>query len=84
MMRSDELGLLKEGYLADVVLVDGNPLENLALLLDPAKINLVMKDGEVYKDQSAQLVSQAALQREQEHYPLQEEGIKEAMASADA
>jgi len=50
MQRPDELGMLRPGYLADVVMVDGNPLHNLSLLVDPARIVLVMKDGKVCKD----------------------------------
>ena len=41
---------MKAGYLADIVLVDGNPLKDLSLLTDPAKVQLVMKDGVIYKD----------------------------------
>jgi imidazolonepropionase-like amidohydrolase len=49
MMRPDELGQIREGYLADILLVDGNPLNDLAILQDPKKITLVMKDGEIFK-----------------------------------
>jgi imidazolonepropionase-like amidohydrolase len=45
MMRGNELGEIKEGYLADILLVDGDPLANLALLRDPKRILAVMKDG---------------------------------------
>ena len=45
MMRPDELGLVKEGYLADLVLLDGDPLANLAILRDPKRMLAVMKDG---------------------------------------
>lgn len=45
------LGVVEEGALADLLLVDGNPLENLQLVADPDKNFLViMKDGRVYKD----------------------------------
>lgn len=50
MMKPDELGQVKAGYLADLLLIDGNPLANLALLTDSAKIAFVMKDGVAYKD----------------------------------
>jgi imidazolonepropionase-like amidohydrolase len=49
MMRSHELGQIREGYLADILLVDGDPLKDLAVLQDPRKITLVMKDGEIFK-----------------------------------
>jgi len=45
MMKSNELGLVKEGFLADLLLVDGDPLANLAILRDPKRILAVMKDG---------------------------------------
>lgn len=46
-----KLGVVEEGALADLLLVDGNPLENLELVADPEKNFLViMKDGRVYKD----------------------------------
>jgi imidazolonepropionase-like amidohydrolase len=45
MMRPHELGVIKEGYLADLLLVDGDPLANLAILRDPKRILAVMKDG---------------------------------------
>jgi imidazolonepropionase-like amidohydrolase len=45
MMKPNELGLVKEGYLADLLLVDGDPLSNLAILREPARILAVMKDG---------------------------------------
>ena len=45
MMKPNELGLIKEGFLADLLLVDGDPLANLAILRDPKRILAVMKDG---------------------------------------
>ena len=45
------LGVVEEGALADLLLVDGNPLDNIKLIEDPAKNFLViMKDGKVYKN----------------------------------
>ena len=45
MMRPTELGVVKDGYLADLLLVDGDPLANLSILRDPKRILAVMKDG---------------------------------------
>ncbi|HTP73568.1 MAG TPA: amidohydrolase family protein [Burkholderiaceae bacterium] len=45
MMKPKELGLVKEGYLADLLLVDGDPMANLAILRDPKRMLAVMKDG---------------------------------------
>jgi len=46
-----ELGVVKENALADLILVDGNPLENLDLVADPDKnFVVIMKDGKIYKN----------------------------------
>jgi len=46
------LGVIQEGAYADILVVDGNPLEDI-LLLGDAKNNipLIMKDGKVYKNE---------------------------------
>jgi imidazolonepropionase-like amidohydrolase len=46
-----KLGVVEEGALADLLLVDGNPLDTLDLVADPDRNFLViMKDGKVYKN----------------------------------
>ncbi|MFP6751019.1 MAG: amidohydrolase family protein [Pirellulaceae bacterium] len=45
----DQLGQVREGFLADLLLVDGNPLDDLLVLLNREKLLLVMKDGQVHK-----------------------------------
>jgi len=46
-----ELGVVKEGALADLILVDGDPLANIWLVADPDKnFVVIMKDGKVYKN----------------------------------
>jgi imidazolonepropionase-like amidohydrolase len=46
-----KLGVLEEGALADLLLVDGNPLENLDLVADPDRnFRVIMKDGTIYKN----------------------------------
>lgn len=46
-----KLGVVEEGALADLLLVDGDPLADLALVADPGKNFLViMKDGRLYKN----------------------------------
>jgi imidazolonepropionase-like amidohydrolase len=45
------LGVVEDGALADLLLVDGNPIENIRLIEDPAKNFLViMKGGKIYKN----------------------------------
>ncbi|HEY9888185.1 MAG TPA: hypothetical protein V6D02_07270, partial [Candidatus Obscuribacterales bacterium] len=46
-----KLGVVEVDALADLLLVDGNPLENIELIADPANNFLViMKDGKLYKN----------------------------------
>jgi imidazolonepropionase-like amidohydrolase len=45
MLQPHQLGLVKEGYFADLLLLDGDPLANLSILRDPKRILAVMKDG---------------------------------------
>jgi imidazolonepropionase-like amidohydrolase len=46
-----KLGVVEEGALADLLLVDGNPLENILLIEDPASnFVVIMKDGRVAKN----------------------------------
>ncbi|MEW9838576.1 metal-dependent hydrolase family protein [Mesorhizobium marinum] len=48
--QAGPLGVIEEGAYADLILVDGNPLENLDLVADPeANFDLIMKDGKIYK-----------------------------------
>jgi imidazolonepropionase-like amidohydrolase len=45
------LGVVEEGALADLLLVDGDPLKNLNLIADPARsFVVIMKDGKIYKN----------------------------------
>jgi len=51
IMRIPDIGRLETGYRADLIAVDGNPLENIACLQDDgARIPLVMKDGAIFKN----------------------------------
>jgi imidazolonepropionase-like amidohydrolase len=49
MMGDDSLGTLEQGKLADMILVDGNPLDDLTLLDGPSHVLMVMKDGAIQK-----------------------------------
>ena len=48
MQRGHELGLVKEGYLADLLLVDGDPLEDVRVLQDNQRFAFIMKGGVRY------------------------------------
>ncbi|MBM4891666.1 amidohydrolase family protein [Vibrio parahaemolyticus] len=50
--KEGKLGVIQEGAYADLLLVDGNPLEDISILALPAtNLDLIMKDGVVYKNQ---------------------------------
>jgi imidazolonepropionase-like amidohydrolase len=45
------LGVVETGALADLLLVDGDPLANLELIADPGRnLVVIMKDGVIHKD----------------------------------
>ena len=46
-----KLGVIEEDALADLLVVDGNPVENIGLIAEPEKtLALIMKDGKIVKD----------------------------------
>ncbi|MBO9729399.1 MAG: amidohydrolase family protein [Chitinophaga sp.] len=50
-----KLGVLEEGALADMILVNGDPIQDLQLLADPEKnLSLIIKDGVIYKNTLSQ------------------------------
>jgi len=47
-----EVGVVAPGALADLLVVDGNPLEDIRVLTTPQRsLKLIMKDGQVYKNE---------------------------------
>lgn len=48
-MRENELGKIKPGYFADVILVNGDPLSDIAVLQDHSKLDVIMINGRVHK-----------------------------------
>lgn len=46
-----ELGVIKEGAFADILIVNGDPTKDIRLLMDAEKnIDVIMKDGKIYKN----------------------------------
>lgn len=45
-----EIGVLRAGSYADILLVNGNPAEDLDILYDTDNLLFIMKDGDVYKN----------------------------------
>jgi imidazolonepropionase-like amidohydrolase len=48
-MGEKQLGYIREGCLADILLVDGDPLSDITILQDKSRILAVMKDGEFHR-----------------------------------
>jgi imidazolonepropionase-like amidohydrolase len=44
-----EVGLVQEGYLADLVLVEGDPLQDIRVIADRDRLKVIMKDGRLHK-----------------------------------
>jgi imidazolonepropionase-like amidohydrolase len=49
MKRGKEIGYIREGCLADILLIDGDPLADITILQDKARILSVMKGGEFHR-----------------------------------
>jgi imidazolonepropionase-like amidohydrolase len=49
MRMPGQLGEVREGQLADLLLVDGDPLADLAILLDRKRLLAIIKDGVFHK-----------------------------------
>ncbi len=45
-----ELGVVEEGALADLLLVEGDPIANINLVANPANFVVIMKGGKIYKN----------------------------------
>jgi imidazolonepropionase-like amidohydrolase len=54
LQRSGELGCIAPGALADLIVIDGNPLDDISLLgRSESTINLIMRNGEIVKNNLA-------------------------------
>ncbi|MBA3389355.1 MAG: amidohydrolase family protein, partial [Rubrobacter sp.] len=45
-----EIGTVEEGKLADLLVVEGNPLEDISVLRKKANLKLIMKGGRITKN----------------------------------
>lgn len=48
-MQEHELGKVQPGYYADMILVDGNPLEDITVFQDHTKLDVIMINGRIHK-----------------------------------
>ena len=52
LQREGQLGVVAPGALADLLVIDGNPLDDIAVLTTPHRsLRLVMKDGQIFKNE---------------------------------
>jgi imidazolonepropionase-like amidohydrolase len=52
LMQKDKLGTIAPGAYADLLVVEGDPLTDLRVMLDPHKnLKLIMKDGVIFKNE---------------------------------
>lgn len=56
MGQGHELGLVREGYLADLLLVDGDPTQDVTILQDASRITMIMQGGRLHKAPATQFV----------------------------
>jgi imidazolonepropionase-like amidohydrolase len=79
MRMPDETGTVEDGKFADLLVVDGDPLENIAILQDRSRLAMVMKDGKV-------MVNTLGLPEELQplaDFTMEIERIQQAKALAD-
>jgi imidazolonepropionase-like amidohydrolase len=50
MLQPNDLGKVQPGFLADLILIDGDPLADITILQDHDKLNYIMKDGRFHKE----------------------------------
>jgi imidazolonepropionase-like amidohydrolase len=49
--QQGDLGVIQEGAYADLLLIDGNPLRDIEVMVNPAEnFDLIMKDGKIHKN----------------------------------
>ena len=48
--KSSELGTIEQGKIADIIIVDGNPLEDIRVIQNSERIKLVVKEGKIEVD----------------------------------
>lgn len=79
MMQPERIGQIAPGFYADIVIVDGDPLQNLKVLQDPNKISLVMKDGEIIKNCQDIFPIQAAIHLTAGSETTKDSGVNRAL-----
>ena len=60
----DEIGTVEVGKSADLVLVAGEPLDDIEVLADPGHVEVVLKDGAVVRDRQGRMATPDAAARD--------------------
>lgn len=55
-MQEEELGKILPGYYADCILINGNPLKDIAVLQDHSKLDVIMINGRIHKAQPSEFL----------------------------
>ena len=61
-MQENELGKVLPGYYADCILVDGDPLQDISVLQEHNKLNVIMINGRIHKASFKEFVKSATTQ----------------------
>jgi cytosine/adenosine deaminase-related metal-dependent hydrolase len=69
-MRSDEMGQLKPNNYADCILVDGRPLDNIEVLQDHDKLNIILINGRVHKAGRQEYVAPPVAGQDNNSHPI--------------
>ena len=52
LQRAGELGVVAPGALADLLVIDGNPLDDIRVITTPERtLKLIMKGGKIFKNE---------------------------------
>ena len=69
-MRENELGRIEEGFYGDCILVDGNPLEDIAVLQDHDKLDVIVINGKVHKAGRKEYVAPPVAGQDNNSHPI--------------
>jgi imidazolonepropionase-like amidohydrolase len=69
-MREHELGRIQEGYYGDCILVDGDPLEDIKVLQDHDKLNVIVINGRVHKAGRKEYVPPPVAGQDDDRHPI--------------
>ena len=70
MMQENELGKIAEGYYADCMLVDGNPLDDISVLQDHDRLNVICINGRVHKAGRKEFVPPPVAGQDDNSHPI--------------